>query len=837
MRKIETYVFVAGDDLLETLALAHLGDNLTGLGGGVQRRTARQDSPVVEDRLGEGLTTGGGAQIGGETEGLVDGQVSADVEQRSTGALLLGVDVTTTAGEDTVDTTHSLLGNLDLDVEDGLEETGVSQHGSGVQDTTSGGDDLTTTTVNGISVEGDIKDVEADGTHGLLSNGALAGGPLESGDDGVLDFVQVLNSLGLVNQQVGTVGVGTEAPNLTGIGDIPAVLVSKDTGTSLEVVTGADLAGLDGLGDLLVKGLSGEVQTVVLVGRLGQGSHAGLSGDGLTVRNDGVGNTERDTGVVLLEILETNLEVQLTGTGNNVLTGLGDESQDTGVGLGKTLETLNQLGQILGVLDLNGALHNGGDGELHNLQVVCGLVGGQGTGLEQELVDTDQTDNVTGGDVLNGLNEATHHENGTLDGLDEEILLLSGNVVGTLDTDLDTGLDGTGVDTTEGVETTLIGSGNHLGDVKHQRGSGVTVADTNAGPVVLRTLVQSLGTVLLGSDGRGQVDTDHLQKGISGRQELAHDELEEGLALEVLLVVGESNLELLEEGEDLITLVVVDSGEDLEDGVQNELVEGTLELLALVLTLGGPLLGLGVEVVVAPQTLEHLLAVNTELLGVLDSELADGESPAVETGTESNGTLLGVDLDVTESLIEVGGDDDVDGLDGTGEGLVEVLLGDLELEKSTVNLVDDQNGLDTLGQGLTEDSLGLDTDTGDTVDDDQGTVSDTESGSDLRREINVTGGIDQVDQELVTINSLGNLLEILLIGELGVEGDGGGLDGNATVLLVGTGVHETGLTSLGSGDNTGTLDQGVGEGGLSVIDYAHRCQHQSNFEIIDRSLP
>jgi hypothetical protein len=322
------------------------------------------------------------------------------------------------------------------------------------------------------------------------------------------------------------------------------------------------------------------------------------------------------------------------------------------------------------------------------------------------------------------------------------------------------------------------------------------------------------------------VNTDHLQKGISGRQELAHDELEEGLALEVLLVIAEGDLELLEESEDLLTLVGVDSGEDLEDGVQNELVEGTLEGLALVLTLVGPLLGLGVEVVVAPQTVEHLLAVNTELLGVLDSELANGESPAVETGTEGDGTLLGVDLDVTESLVEVGGDDDVDGLDGTGERLEEIFLGDLELEKSTVNLVDDQNGLDTLGQSLTQDSLGLDTDTGDTVDDDQGTVSDTESGSDLRREINVTGGIDQVDQELVTIDSLGDLLDILGVRELGVEGDGGGLDGNATVLLIGTGVHETGLTSLGSGDNTGTLDQGVGEGGLSVIDYTQKGQHR-----------
>jgi hypothetical protein len=190
----------------------------------------------------------------------------------------------------------------------------------------------------------------------------------------------------------------------------------------------------------------------------------------------------------------------------------------------------------------------------------------------------------------------------------------------------------------------------------------------------------------------------------------------------------------------------------------------------------------------------------------------------VETGTESDGSSVGVDLDVTESLVEVGGDDDVDGLNGTGEGLVKILLGDLELEKSTIDLVDDQNGLNALGQGLTQDSLGLDTDTGDTVDNDKGTVGDTESGSDLRREIDVTGGIDQVDQELVTINSLGNLLKILWVGELGVEGDSGGLDGNATILLIGTGVHETSLTGLSGGNNTGTLDKGIGEGGLSVID-------------------
>lgn len=560
---------------------------------------------MVEDGLREGLTTGCLAEISGETEGLVDGQVGLDVEQRSTGALLLSVDVTTTAGKDTVDTTHGLLGNLDLDVEDGLEKTGVGKQGSGVQSTTGSGDDLTTTTVDGISVQGHIKDVEADSTHGLLGNGTLAGGPLETRDERVLDFVKVLDGLGLVNEQVGTVGVGTETPDLTGVGDIPAVLVGHDTGTSLEIVTGVDLAGLNGKGNLLVHGLGSDVQTVVLVGRLGESGHAGLSSDGLTVGHNGVGDTEGNTGVVLLEILQADLQVELTSTGNDVLTGLGDEGQDTGVGLGQTLETLDQLGQVLGVLDLNGALHDGGDGESHDLEVVGSLGGGEGTRLEQELVDTNQTDDVTGGNILNGLDETTHHQDGTLDGLDEEVVLLARDVVGTLDTDLQTGADSTGVDTTESVETTLVGGGHHLGDVKHERSLGVTVTDTNGAVVVLGTLVQSLGTVLLGSDGRGQVDTDHLQHGISGGQELAHDSLEQLLASEVLLVGGQLDLELLKQGGDLLLLVVVDGVEDLEDGVQDELVEGTLKGLAISIGLVGPLLGLGVEVVV---TLVVLLA-------------------------------------------------------------------------------------------------------------------------------------------------------------------------------------------------------------------------------------
>lgn len=45
--------------------------------------------------------------------------------------------------------------------------------------------------------------------------------------------------------------------------------------------------------------------------------------------------------------------------------------------------------------------------------------------------------------VLCGLDAKTHHEGGTLNGLDEEVVLLAGDIVGTLDTDLGTRLDGT----------------------------------------------------------------------------------------------------------------------------------------------------------------------------------------------------------------------------------------------------------------------------------------------------------------------------------------------------------------------------------------------------------
>lgn len=153
-----------------------------------------------------------------------------------------------------------------------------------------------------------IEDVDADTTHVLLSADTLLRCPLEGSNARVLDLVEVLHTLGDIDEQVGAGGVGAEAPDLTRIGDVPAELVGEHTSTDLVVVAGVDLALLDGLGELLVDGLRLGVETVVLVLRLGERNNRRLSLDGLLVTNDGVGDLEGDTSVVLLEILNAYIQ-------------------------------------------------------------------------------------------------------------------------------------------------------------------------------------------------------------------------------------------------------------------------------------------------------------------------------------------------------------------------------------------------------------------------------------------------------------------------------------------------------------------------------------------------
>lgn len=137
---------------LETLASTDLGDELLHLGSLVEGR-AVHDLPMIEHTLGEGLASGMRAQLSVEAEGLGDGQVGLDGEHGSSGALLFREDLSTTLVETRVDTTDGVLGALDLDEVDGLLETGGGEQAGSVGSTPHGGDDLSSTTMDSISMQ------------------------------------------------------------------------------------------------------------------------------------------------------------------------------------------------------------------------------------------------------------------------------------------------------------------------------------------------------------------------------------------------------------------------------------------------------------------------------------------------------------------------------------------------------------------------------------------------------------------------------------------------------------------------------------------------------------
>merc|ERR1711971_1268681 len=138
--------------------------------------------------------------------------------------------------------------------------------------------------------------------------------------------------------------------------------------------------------------------------------------------------------------------------------------------------------------------------------------------------------------VFDGLDTASHHKDGPLDGLLVQVGLLSGDKVRSHDPGLLSSGHLTREDTAKGVEPSLIGGGHHLGHVHHQWGLGVTVLDAHARRVVVGSLVQQLSPVLLGGDGRGQVDDDHLEHGVASGQPVPHHTLHQGLALQLLLL-------------------------------------------------------------------------------------------------------------------------------------------------------------------------------------------------------------------------------------------------------------------------------------------------------------
>ncbi len=350
-------------------------------------------------------------------------------------------------------------------------------------------------------MEHDVVHVESDASHVLVGHRGFSGGPLEGGLEGVPDFVHVLDTLGDVDQDVGTLVLGSIAPNFQGFALVPAVGLGHLSSALLRLLLGSGLSLLNVVLKLHVERCGGDVESVVLVGRLG---HADLTGGGvdcLLVGHDWFGLDDFDVAELLLQIVDADLDVQLAAAGDDVLAGLFSGDLDEGVGLGEFLQTLDELGEVLGVFGLDGHADDWRHGVLHAPDVVRLRAVGNGAGLQEVLVDADESHSVAAGHVRDVLHGAAHHQHGSLDGFLVKVVLLAGDVVGSLDADLHSGGDCAREDTAEGEEARLVSGGHHLGDVHHQRTLGVAVLDGGSAGVVLGTFVEVGTPVLLGDLG------------------------------------------------------------------------------------------------------------------------------------------------------------------------------------------------------------------------------------------------------------------------------------------------------------------------------------------------
>jgi len=129
------------------------------------------------------------------------------------------------------------------------------------------------------------------------------------------------------------------------------------------------------------------------------------------------------------------------------------------------------------------------------------LLSSKGSGLGDELIDSNKGASVSDGNRVHGLGSSSHHNDDSLDVLDNKILLLAGLVVGSKNSDLLSSDDGSGEDSSEGVESTLVRGGDHLGDVHDERSVGVASSDRVGSGVVHSSSVQVLNSVLLGLGG------------------------------------------------------------------------------------------------------------------------------------------------------------------------------------------------------------------------------------------------------------------------------------------------------------------------------------------------
>ena len=88
-------------------------------------------------------------------------------------------DFTSSLVESLIDTTHTVHRSCNLAQENGLKQSGTRKEFQSIVKPSSSWHDLTSTSVDSISVKFAISDIEPHSSHMLFTKSSLSGGPLE----------------------------------------------------------------------------------------------------------------------------------------------------------------------------------------------------------------------------------------------------------------------------------------------------------------------------------------------------------------------------------------------------------------------------------------------------------------------------------------------------------------------------------------------------------------------------------------------------------------------------------------------------------------------------------
>ena len=385
--------------------------------------------PVIEDALWESSSWCFGSQVLSESERLCDWQVGLDkLEWGAWNDFFVNV-FTSSLVECGVDSTDGFFWWLDFDQEDWLLKSWLTIQVGSKHRASWGWDDLSCSSVDGVGVQGYIDDVESDSSHVFVGQWGFFSNPLEGVVDRVLDFGQVLSGLSLVDQDIWSLVVWTEEPDLLSFIRVPVELIDESLVSLLNVGLWRDLFIFDFVSKLVSEHLTFDLYSVVLVRRLGKTSNwLFFDGDGFFVWDDWVGLDDRDS-CVFFEILETDFDVEFSASGNDVLSSWGVCALNEWIWFWKSLQSFDELWQVGSALILDCNSDDWWHWVLHDSDVVSRFRGWDGSLFDQELIDSYESAGVTAWNVWHLLDFTSHHKNDSLDALDVDVSYASWSVV------------------------------------------------------------------------------------------------------------------------------------------------------------------------------------------------------------------------------------------------------------------------------------------------------------------------------------------------------------------------------------------------------------------------